>query len=99
MNETIAAERAADARLLSLVACVAGIVLEFDADARYLSAWADDPSLLARPAAELRGKTIDEVLGRDVGAPFTAMVRRVYASGIAEQIEYPLDVQGGSRCF
>src|SRR5438552_13109639 len=64
-----AEETAIDERLLALVGCIGGIVLEFDADARYLDAWADEPELLARPASGLRGRTIDEVLGPGIGAP------------------------------
>ena len=51
-------------RLSALVGCIHGLVLEFDGEARYLHAWADDPALIARPAAELVGRTIDEALKR-----------------------------------
>lgn len=87
-----------DSRLLTLVGCIRGLVLELDPDGRYVNAWADDPSLLARPAEQLVGHTIDEVLG-DAGLPFTAMVRRVCATGVMEHIEYPLDLPGGPRWF
>ena len=88
----------AEQRLLALVGCIRGLVLELDGDARYVNAWADDPALLARPTPELIGKTIDEVLG-PAGAVFTAMVKRVYATGTMEHIEYALDVPGGRRWF
>jgi PAS domain S-box-containing protein len=88
-----------DQRLLTLVGCIHGIVLEFDADARYRNAWADDPALLARPPEDMVGKTIDEVLGPAVGAPFTAMVHRVYATGVVEHLEYPIDLDSGRRWF
>src|SRR5262245_43566999 len=88
-----------DQRLLTLVGCIRGIVLEFDGDARYLNAWADDPALLARPAHEMIGRTIDDVLGPAIGAQFTAMVQRVYRSGAVEHLEYPLDLDTGRRWF
>ena len=88
-----------DQRLLTLVGCIRGIVLEFDGDARYLNAWADDPALLARPAREMIGCTIDDVLGAAIGAPFTAMVQRVYRTGDVEHLEYPLDLDTGRRWF
>jgi PAS domain S-box-containing protein len=88
-----------DQRLLTLVGCIRGIVLEFDGDARYLNAWADDPALLARPAHEMIGRTIDDVLGPAIGAQFTAMVQRVYRSGTVEHLEYPLDLDTGRRWF
>jgi PAS domain S-box-containing protein len=88
-----------DQRLLTLVGCIRGIVLEFDAEARYRNAWADDPALLARPADEMLGKTIEDVLGSAVGAPFTAMVHRVYATGVVEHLEYPIELESGRRWF
>ncbi len=87
-----------DQRLMTLVGCIRGIVLELDGDARYVNAWADDPKLLARPAAEMIGRTIEDVLG-PAGAPFTAMVQRVYATGDVEHTEYPLDLPSGRRWF
>ncbi|MBA3503454.1 MAG: ATP-binding protein [Myxococcota bacterium] len=88
-----------DKRLLTLAGCIRGIVLEFDCDARYLNAWADDPALLAMSAEAMIGKTIDEVLGQEAGAPFTAMVQRVYTTGTMEHLEYPIELGGGRRWF
>ncbi|MDQ3335463.1 MAG: PAS domain-containing protein [Myxococcota bacterium] len=88
-----------DKRLLTLAGCIRGLVLEFDCDARYLNAWADDPALLAMPAEEMIGKTIDEVLGPEAGAPFTAMVQRVYTTGAIEHLEYPIQLSDGRRWF
>ncbi|MBA2544886.1 MAG: PAS domain-containing protein, partial [Deltaproteobacteria bacterium] len=88
-----------DQRLLTLVGCIRGIVLEFDGAVRYLNAWADDPALLAAPREAMIGKTIDEVLGSEAGAPFTAMVHRVFATGEIEHLEYPLDIDGCRRWF
>jgi PAS domain S-box-containing protein len=88
-----------DHRLMTLVGCIRGIVLEFDGEARYLNAWADDARLLALPTDQLVGKTINEVLGEHVGDPFTDMVRRVHTTGTVEHLEYPLDLDGGRRWF
>ncbi len=93
------ANRDDDQRLLTLVGCIRGIVLEFDGDARYLNAWADDPALLAAPREAMVGKTINEVLGSAAGAPFTTMVHRVFLTGEIEHLEYPLDIDGCRRWF
>ena len=90
---------AGDQRLLTLVGCIHGIVLEVDRDARYLNVWADDPALLAVPAEEAIGRTINEVLGDVVGPVFTSLIQRVYASGQTEHIEYPLVIGGVLRWF
>ena len=86
-----------DQRLLTLVGCIQGIVLELDGDARYLNAWADDPALLARPHAETIGRTINEVLGEEAGSAFTTIVKRVFATGETEHLEYPLETNGVVR--
>ena len=98
MSATVAVHRADDQRLLTLVGCIQGIVLELDGEAHYVNAWADDPALLARPAHEMIGRTINEVLG-EAGAPFTAMVKRVYATGCVEHLEYPLELGGVRHWF
>jgi signal transduction histidine kinase/CheY-like chemotaxis protein len=92
-------ESESDQRLLTLAGCIQGLVLEFDEQARYLNAWTDDPALLAGSAEAMVGRTIDAVLGPVVGAPFTAMVRRVFQSGVTEQLEYPLPLHGTVHWF
>ncbi|MBA3460337.1 MAG: PAS domain S-box protein [Deltaproteobacteria bacterium] len=84
--------------MLTLVGCIRGIVLELDGNARYVNAWADDPALLARPPAEMIGRSIEDVLGPS-GAQFTAMVLRVFRTGEVEHLEYPLELEGGRRWF
>src|SRR5262245_9668066 len=90
---------ASENRLRVLLGCTKGIVFEFDRAARYLSAWTHDETLLARPMSELLGRTINEALGEDEGAPFTEAVQRVFHSGTPETLEYELQVQGGRRWF
>ena len=41
-----------------------------------------DDSLLAKPRAELIGKTIDTALGK-AGAKFTEVVQRVFRTGVS----------------
>src|SRR5262249_28017777 len=91
--------RTSESRLRTLLRCTKGIVLEFDANARYVNIWNDDDSLLTRPRNELLGKTINEALGTEPGRRFTESVQRVIRTGSPESIEYDLDVQGGHRFF
>jgi PAS domain S-box-containing protein len=44
------------------------------------------------------GASIDEILGPS-GAPFTAMVNRVFETGVIEHLEYPIDLATGRRWF
>jgi len=86
-------------RLRLLESCVRGIVMEFDASGRYLEVWTHDPSLLARPRAELLGATLEEVFGVDGGAVFMNVIRRVCAERQPVRLEYPLTVLSGARWF
>lgn len=91
---------AGDQRLQALVGCIHGIVMEWDRDARYLNVWFDDPALLAVPREQAIGRTIDEVLGPQAGPMFTAIVQRVFDTGVTEHLEYPImTAQGGLRWF
>jgi len=81
-----------------LTAFAAGILFEVDRDARYLAVWTGDPALLARPADEIVGLTIADVLGPE-GAPFHGMVHTVFDTGQPVTTEYTIDVQAGRRTF
>ena len=68
---------AGENRLKVLLGCTKGIVFELDRESRYVGVWTHDERLLARPRAELLGKTIGEVLGPSFGEQFSGMIRRV----------------------
>lgn len=88
-----------DERLISLVGCIRGAVIELDGDGHYLNAWVDDESLLAVPLNELIGKTVVEVLGETAGRPLLDRVRRVHATGMPERFEYQLSIRGRESWF
>ncbi len=90
---------AGENRLKVLLGCTKGIVFEFDVQGRYVGVWTHDERLLARPKAELYGKTIVEVLGPHAGEPFHSMIERVIATGKPETLEYDLEVQNGQRLW
>ncbi|MFL5321359.1 MAG: sensor histidine kinase, partial [Myxococcaceae bacterium] len=86
-------------RFDALLRYTGGILFEFDSSGRYLDVCTADPSLLARPAAELVGRGVVEVLGEATGRPFIALIQRVLQSGRPEELEYVLDVPAGPRSF
>jgi PAS domain S-box-containing protein len=89
-----------EAELLRLVMdSTKGLVFEIDAGMRYLNVWTEREELLARPWAEVQGRTIEEVLGPEAGAPYAALVRRVLATGERETLEYSMQVSQGLRWF
>ena len=88
-----------DLRLLALVGCIDGLVLELDEHTRYLDVWADDPTLLVAPRDQMIGKTVVELLGPEIGEAFAALVRRVHATGEGTRFEYPTKIGGQDRWF
>jgi PAS domain S-box-containing protein len=96
---SLAAHARDEARLRAFVGVTQSIVFEFDGAARYTHVWTEDAELLAAPASDMLGRTIDQVLGPEIGGPFTATVKRVLATGKPETFEYPLDVPSGRRWF
>jgi two-component system, NtrC family, sensor kinase len=86
-------------RFVVLSAFVGGLFFEFDAGGTYLDIWAAEPRLLARPRSDLLGRTVVDVFGEDVGGRFRDVIARVYATGLAETIEYVIDVPAGRRSF
>ncbi len=90
---------AEDERMRALLGCQQGIAFEFDADGRYLSVWTKRDALLAARKEDMLGRRIDEVLGPAQGKPFHDAIDRVLQSGVAETMEYALDVPAGRRWF
>ena len=74
-------------------------MFEFDEHGTYLNVWAGNEKLLFKPKSEILGRTIEEVLGRELGRPFMEMVVRVAADGKMEDVEYSLEVSSGRRWF
>jgi len=91
--------RAAESRLEVLAIYTDGIVFELDSEARYVSVWTNNPALLAKPSEDLKGRTLIEVLGSPIGEQLTDNVKRLFATGQRETLEYVLDVPGGRRWF
>ena len=86
-------------RLQVLTAFTSGIVFEIDREARYRRVWAGEPSLLARPASEILGRKVSEVLDGPMGLRFDTAVCEVLATKAQQSFEYSLDVPAGRRTF
>lgn len=75
------------------------VVFELDGDGRYLDVWTANDDLLVEPRERLLGRTVDDVLGPDVGSPLLVAIRRVLESGRADAIEHAIDFPSGRRWF
>ena len=86
-------------RIDILSAFTGGILFDFDREGRYLRVWTADSQLLFRPASELIGRTVSEVIGPAPGARFHEAFRKVFDTGEPAAFEYSLDVPAGRRTF
>jgi two-component system NtrC family sensor kinase len=90
---------AAEELLRVVLGLTGGVIFEFNAEGRYLAIWTRSDELLAAPREVLLGRTIADVLGPTVAAPFLERIHRVLATQKPERFEYSLDVAGGLRWF
>ncbi len=98
-QRALEAERQTQQQLQALVGSIDEIVFEIDPEGRYANVWTRDESLLSAPREELIGRTMAEVLGEKVAAPFLESLHRVIERGVAESLTYAMEVRAGKRWF
>jgi PAS domain S-box-containing protein len=86
-------------KLLALLQSSADILFEFDGEGHYLNIWCDDSSYLAKPAEEMMGKTIPEVLGTEDGQAFVDFINEVIETGETKSMEYCIPTITGEHWF
>ncbi len=91
--------RSSRAWLQHIVEAVDDLLVVYDADGRYVDVIAGDDSLLLRPAADLLGRTVTEILPAETAQRFLSGIRIVLEQGAPYDFEYPLAVPGGVRWF
>lgn len=101
LDERVVPRDAAElaARLGDLTAFVGGILFEVDFEGHYLAVWTGEPELLYRPLAALRGRTVEELLGPELGRTFVDSFRKVRETSAPDTFDYVLDVPKGRRNF
>jgi PAS domain S-box-containing protein len=88
-----------EANLRALFAAMEDVVLVIDKDMRYVSIAPTNPSHLYRPAEELIGRRMDEILPPETHEPFRAAIRKALETGETVQIEYELPIGDQSLWF
>jgi PAS domain S-box-containing protein len=86
--------RASEAELRALFGAMTDAIFVFDFEGRYLKVAPTNPSLLYRPAPELLGKTLHEVLPREQADEFLAYIRRALKTQGRVEHEYSLFIDG-----
>ncbi len=99
VRERTAQLRASEARLRALFAAMTDVILVLDSEGRYLEIAPTNPSLLYRPADEIIGRTLHEVLPREQADAFTERIRAALQTGRTVGIEYSLRIGGREVWF
>jgi rsbT co-antagonist protein RsbR len=88
-----------EAELRSYLAAMNDVILVTDWDGRYLKIAPTSPELLYKPGDELLGKTVHEVLPKDVADEVVSNVRCAIETQQAMSMEYSLNIGGYKRWF
>jgi len=90
--------RASEARSRALLDALPDLMIRFRSDGTYLDI-KGDVSGLVRPAEEMIGRSVWDLLPHDVVAPLMACAERALGEGTMQTIEYRLEVGGTLREF
>ncbi len=86
-------------RLGQLLGSLVDLIAEFDGTGVLLDVWTGDKSLLVRPVEEMLGQPLLSIIGEDAYGPFRTLFERIHKSGIAEDLEYSLNLADGNHSF
>jgi PAS domain S-box-containing protein/putative nucleotidyltransferase with HDIG domain len=94
--ETLAAS---EAELRALFAAMRDIVIVVDREGIYRKIAPTQPNLLVRPAAELLGKSLQDVFPPAQAQEYLTVVRQALQTGTTRRIEYALSIGGQTVWF
>jgi PAS domain S-box-containing protein len=83
-----------EAQLLALFNAMTDIVMVFDGRGRYLKVAPTAPQLLYKPASEMLGKTLAEMLPEAEANFCLSHIRQTLASGETHRVEYSMEIEG-----
>ncbi len=99
MDQAVAERKLATDELRALFAAMTDVVLVYDADGRYLQVAPTNPARLIRPASELLGKNVDEVLPADQARMVHETTQRALAERQTVHTTYALQIDGSEVWF
>jgi PAS domain S-box-containing protein len=85
--------------LRALFASMNDVIIVYDKDGRYVRIAPTNPSLLVRPAQEMVGKYISQILPANLVDEFMAAIRAALNTNEIIRIEYPLTISGNQLWF
>ena len=86
-------------RLAAIVGALPDLVFVVDDEGRYIEIVTSREDLLFRPAGEMKGRRVHDILPRGVADRHLDIVRRTLETGASQSLEYTLPVRLGERWF
>ncbi|HEX2739292.1 MAG TPA: PAS domain S-box protein [Rubrobacter sp.] len=84
--------RSSEAELRAVFEAIADAIFVYDSEGRYLKVAPSNPSLLYRPAEEMLGKTLHEVLPKEPADQLLGQIRRALETRQSASLEYGLRI-------
>lgn len=91
--------RESEGRYRALLSAAPDLMIVLDPDGRYQSVHTAQQDLLVRPAEQLVGKTVYEVMPEEDARRIHGVVKRTLDTGEVQIHEYFLNIEGQRRCF
>lgn len=95
----IGAADASEAEIRAILGAMDAVILILDGDGRYVRVVPTRPDLLYKPSGELLGKTLHEVMSKELADDILAHVRRALETRGVVPMEYSLTIGGKSIWF
>jgi PAS domain S-box-containing protein len=91
--------RASEARNRAMIEAMPDLMFLLGRDGVFLDYHASDPKALYVPPEAFLGKTLHEVLPREVAGPYLAMMKEALETHTTKSLEYVLEMNGAPRHF
>jgi PAS domain S-box-containing protein len=91
--------RESEERQRALLAAIPDLMFVLDNEGTFLDCHASDPSLFLVPPEEFMGRSLGEVLPKNLSDKITTCIKRLITTGRLQSFEYPLTVRGEMRYF
>ncbi|MGI9042249.1 MAG: PAS domain-containing protein, partial [Gemmatimonadales bacterium] len=98
-HECITERRQAEAELRAIFKAMHDVVLVLSREGRYVKVAPTGAPLLYRPAEDLVGRTVHQVLPREMADLTVETIGRSLATGRRVEVEYQLEIGGELLCF
>jgi len=98
-DAALTALKESEAKTQAILAAMPDLMFLQDVEGRYLEYYARDPKHLYVPPERFLGKTMSEIMPRELADRFTDAFKEALSSGAPVCVEYPLMIQGNIQYY